>query len=108
MRPARFSLIVSVKRRRRGDRFAIGAIRTCRREQPPPLRQIAAVFVRYANFTLGGSATTAVLHREIVGGRGWVSDEQFALSFALVRLTPGTNLPAFRVGIGARRGDQRQ
>lgn len=43
---------------------------------------------------------------EIVGKRHWVSEEQFALSFALGRLTPGTNLLAFCVGIGwiLRRG----
>jgi hypothetical protein len=75
------------------DRQAAGA--------RPPLAQIADVFVRYANFTLGGgSATTAVIHGEIVGKRHWVSEEQFALSFALGRLTPGTNLLAFCVGIG--------
>jgi chromate transporter len=65
------------------------------------LAQIADVFVRYANFTLGGgSATTAVLHGEIVGRRRWVSEQQFALSFALGRITPGTNVLAFCVGIG--------
>jgi len=59
------------------------------------------VFARYANLTLGGgSATTAVIHGEIVTKRHWVSEEQFALSFALGRLTPGTNLLAFCVGIG--------
>lgn len=68
---------------------------------PPSLKQIGDVFVRYANFTLGGgSATTAVIHGEIVGKRRWVSEEQFALSFALGRLTPGTNVLAFCVGIG--------
>jgi chromate transporter len=73
----------------------------------PSLKQIADVFVRYANFTLGGgSATTAVIHEEIVGRRHWVSEEQFALSFALGRLTPGTNVLAFCTGIGwiLRRG----
>jgi chromate transporter len=68
---------------------------------PPSLKKIGDVFVRYANFTLGGgSATTAVIHGEIVGKRRWVSEEQFALSFALGRLTPGTNVLAFCVGIG--------
>jgi len=53
------------------------------------LKQIASVFGRYANFTLGGgSATTAVIHGEIVGKRQWVSEEQFALSFALGRSGP--------------------
>lgn len=76
--------------------------RACRAAMSQPsLKQIADVFVRYANFTLGGgSATTAVIHSEIVGKRHWVSEEQFALSFALGRLTPGTNLLAFCVGIG--------
>lgn len=67
----------------------------------PSLADIASVFTRYANLTLGGgSATTAVIHGEIVSKRRWVSEEQFALSFALGRLTPGTNLLAFCVGIG--------
>lgn len=65
------------------------------------LSDIVSVFARYANLTLGGgSATTAVIHGEIVNKRHWVSEEQFALSFALGRLTPGTNLLAFCVGIG--------
>jgi chromate transporter len=69
--------------------------------EPPALAQIAEVFVRYANFTLGGgSATTAVIHGEVVDKRRWVSEEQFALSFALGRLMPSTNLLAFCVGIG--------
>jgi len=67
----------------------------------PTLSQIGNVFARYANLTLGGgSATTAVIHGEIVNRRPWVSEEQFALSFAMGRLTPGTNLLAFCVGIG--------
>ena len=77
------------------------------KQTSPSLPRIADVFVRYANFTLGGgSATTAVIHGEIVDRRHWVSEEQFALSFALGRLTPGTNLLAFCTGIGwlLRRG----
>ena len=48
----------------------------------------------------GGSATTAVIHREIVEKREWVDNSKFTLSFALARLTPGTNLLAFCTGIG--------
>jgi hypothetical protein len=67
----------------------------------PSLQQIGSVFTRYANLTLGGgSATTAVIHGEIVTKRRWVTEEQFGLSYALGRLTPGTNLLAFCVGIG--------
>ena len=67
----------------------------------PGLIQIGDVFARYANFTLGGgSATVAVLHRELLDKRRWVNDDSFTLSFALARLTPGTNLLAFCTGIG--------
>ena len=67
----------------------------------PSLAEISRVFVRYGNFTLGGgSATTAVIYGEIVDRRRWVDDGKFALSFALGRLTPGTNLLAFCTGIG--------
>src|SRR5882757_3892567 len=67
----------------------------------PNLVQIADVFTRYANFTLGGgSATVAVVHRELLDKRRWVSPDDFALCFALARLTPGTNLLAFCTGIG--------
>ena len=59
------------------------------------------MFARYANFTLGGgSATVAVMHRELLDKRRWVSLESFTLCFALARLTPGANLLAFCTGIG--------
>lgn len=65
------------------------------------LRLLTGVFVRYANLTLGGgSATTAVLHREIVDNRKWITESNFVLCFALARLTPGTNLLAFCTGVG--------
>jgi chromate transporter len=71
------------------------------RPAPPPLRQIADVFARYGNFTLGGgSATTAVMHGQLVTKRRWLNDEAFTLCFALGRLTPGTNLLAFCTGVG--------
>lgn len=67
----------------------------------PTLRLLTSVFVRYANLTLGGgSATTAVLHRELVDKRQWITENNFVLCFALARLTPGTNLLAFCTGIG--------
>jgi len=68
---------------------------------PPGLRLITAVLARYANLTFGGgSPTIAVLHREIVEKRKWIGEGEFALCFALCRLTPGTNLFAFCVGVG--------
>ena len=59
----------------------------------PPLRRIAGAFARYANLTLGGgTATVAVLNRELVAKRGWIDEQPFGLCYALSRLTPGTNL----------------
>jgi len=67
----------------------------------PPLRSLAAVFARHGNMTFGGgSATIATLHRQIVAKRNWVTQQQFDLSYALSRLTPGTNLLAFSTAIG--------
>jgi chromate transporter len=67
----------------------------------PSLKQIVWTFASYANFTLGGgSATTAVMHQEMVERRHWLTDERFALCYALGRLTPGTNLLAVCTGIG--------
>ena len=67
----------------------------------PSLLGLADVFVRYGNITLGGgSATIAVLRRELLEKRGWISTDDFTVSFALARLTPGTNLLAFCTGVG--------
>jgi chromate transporter len=67
----------------------------------PSLSRIADAFARYGNFTLGGgSATVAVLHREVLEKRKWISNDDFTLCFALARLTPGTNLLAFCTGVG--------
>lgn len=65
------------------------------------LPRIASVFARFGNVTFGGgSATIAVLHSEIVSKRNWISEEVFALCYALSRVTPGTNLLAFETGVG--------
>jgi chromate transporter len=67
----------------------------------PTLGRIAAVFARYANLTFGGgSATIAVLRAQLVERRSWISRLQFDLSYALSRLTPGTNLLAFCTAAG--------
>jgi chromate transporter len=67
----------------------------------PTLTQIAVVFTRFANLTVGGgSATAATIHHELVEKRRWLTDDQFTLSFALGRITPGTNLLAFCTGFG--------
>lgn len=67
----------------------------------PKLTELATVFARFGNFTFGGgSATVAVLRDEIVDRRGWLTTVKADLSFALSRLTPGTNLLAFCSAVG--------
>ncbi len=67
----------------------------------PSLRQLAIIFTRYGNLTFGGgSATIAVLQTHLIDRLNWVDRENFALSYGLGRLTPGTNLLAFVTGIG--------
>jgi len=77
-------------------------------EEPvtPSLREIASVFTRYANLTWGGgSATIATLREQILAKRHWLRESEFELSYALSRLTPGTNLLAFCTAAGwTRRG----
>ncbi len=68
----------------------------------PPLAQLANVFLRIGNLTFGGGGPTiAAFQREMVDRRQWLSPEQFALSYALSRITPGTNLFAFCTCTGA-------
>jgi chromate transporter len=68
---------------------------------PPTLRVLGWVFARYGNLTFGGgSATIAVLQQEIVVKRGWLGQLPLSLSYALSRLTPGTNLLAFCTAAG--------
>jgi chromate transporter len=73
------------------------------RATQPGLAALAAAFGRYGNLTLGGgSATLAVIHRELIGRRHWLPAADFDLCFALARLTPGTNFFALCTGLGYR------
>jgi chromate transporter len=66
----------------------------------PGLVELAGVFLRIGNTTVGGGEPTiAAFQRELVR-RGWLSPEQFGLSYALARLTPGTNMLAFCAAAG--------
>ena len=67
-----------------------------RRFDPGRIAEIALIFARVSLATFGsGNTTSAKLRDELVERRGWLGPSQFALSFALARLTPGTNLLAF-------------
>ncbi len=49
----------------------------------------------------GGTATTFVMHQELVR-RGWLTSAQFFLDFGLCRIIPGINLLAMAVVVGYR------
>lgn len=63
------------------------------------LHRLAALFLRVSNFTFGGGEPImAAFQRELVERRRWITGEQYALAFALARITPGTNVLAFCAG----------
>ena len=67
---------------------------------PVPLSEIAWVMVRDGNRTLGGGLATMELLRRTGIGRGWFDEADNALLVAASRLTPGTNVLAYCVGLG--------
>jgi chromate transporter len=67
----------------------------------PSLTTLSWIFLRHGGFTFGGgSATVAVLDRELIERRNLIRRDQAVLSFALARLTPGTNQPAYCTAVG--------
>jgi chromate transporter len=60
----------------------------------PTLYRIFLTYLRLANLTFGGGdAIMAAIHT-----RKWLSQEGYAISYALARITPGTNVLAFCAG----------
>jgi chromate transporter len=65
------------------------------------LGPLTAIFLRIGNTTFGGGyVTMAMLGRELVDSRRWMTSEDYALAFALARVTPGTNVIAFCAAAG--------
>ena len=65
------------------------------------LGKLTNIFFRVGNTTFGGGyVTMAVLGRELVDLREWITKEDYALAFALARVTPGTNVIAFCAAAG--------
>jgi chromate transporter len=66
------------------------------------VRKLTGIFLRIGNTTFGGGyVTMAMLGRELVDTRRWLTREKFDLAFALARVTPGTNVLAFCAAVGA-------
>jgi chromate transporter len=60
------------------------------------LQSLAMLFLRVGNLTFGGGdAITALLQRELVHRRGWLTFDQYGLAQSLARVTPGTAILAF-------------
>ncbi len=67
----------------------------------PNIRSVTNLFLRIGNTTFGGGyVTMAALGREMVDLRHWITAENYALAFALARVTPGTNVIAFCAAVG--------
>ena len=65
----------------------------------PSLSRLALLYLRIGNLTFGGGdPTMAALQRELVDRRRWLTPEQYAVTYSLARITPGTNLLAFCAG----------
>jgi chromate transporter len=63
------------------------------------LVKLTALYLRICNLTFGGGdPTMAALQREMLERRGWLTQEQYGLTYSLARITPGTNLLAFCAG----------
>jgi chromate transporter len=70
---------------------------------PPTLAALTGVYLKVGNTTFGGGPPTmAALQREFVERRGWLSQEEYGLAFALARVTPGTNVMAFCAATGSQ------
>ena len=66
---------------------------------------LTALFFRSGSLTLGGgSSIQAVLQREMVERRRWLSEAEFGLIYGLARFTPGTNVLACTAALGWRLG----
>jgi chromate transporter len=67
-------------------------------EQPTLLR-LFLLYLRLASLTFGGgNPTMAAMYTEMVTARKWLSPDRYAVSYALARITPGTNMLAFCAG----------
>ena len=66
----------------------------------PTLGSLAGLFLRAGNLTFGGGdAITAVLQRELVSRRQWITLDEFGLAQSLAGITPGPRIMAFSAAV---------
>ena len=69
-----------------------------------PLREVAAYFARLGIVAFGGPAAhVAMMRRDLVERRGWVTDAEFVDLLGAVNLIPGPNSTELTMHLGARR-----
>jgi len=65
----------------------------------PSLRTLTWLVCRDVNRTLGGIASMELLRRTLTAS-GWLTEDGHAMLVAVSRVTPGTNILAYCVGLG--------
>lgn len=68
-------------------------------------RELGALFLKIGIIGFGGPAAhIAMMRREVVQERGWLSDQEFLEMAAVTNLIPGPNSTEMAMHIGSRRG----
>ena len=76
-----------------------------RQEQSNRLREIVLVFLKLGAFSFGGPAAhTAMMEREIVLKRKWLTQEKFVDLLGATNIIPGPNSTEMAIHIGFERG----
>src|SRR5205085_3571219 len=100
----------------RGGRLLSGAARLAARSdrrpafriacgEVSPLSEIAAVFLRLGFTAFGGPAAhVALMERELVDRRGWLTRDELVELYGAASLLPGPNSTELAIHIGYRRG----
>ncbi|CAM3123884.1 chromate efflux transporter [Stackebrandtia soli] len=71
--------------------------------RPPvgSVREVAFLFLRLGTIAFGGPAAhTALMHQEVVRGRGWVSEQRFVDLMGATNLIPGPNSTELAIHLG--------
>ena len=72
------------------------------------LREVASLFLRLGVFAFGGPAAhIAMMRREVVTGRRWMSDAEFLDMVGATSLIPGPNSTEMAMHLGSRRAGWR-
>jgi chromate transporter len=77
-------------------------------QQPGSLREVAAYFLRLGTIAFGGPAAhIALMRRELVQQRKWLTDEEFVDLIGITNLIPGPNSTEMTMHLGSLRAGWR-